>query len=93
MLIQDYQQLHSKIPKKPKKDAVTEFRDKENSAKKRDQDSAGMHGIFEINRRGAENQQEQFKEEDLGEKSSDSSSNGADDQYDRNLREIEMELK
>jgi hypothetical protein len=28
MLIQDYQQLHSKIPKKAKKDAVTEFREK-----------------------------------------------------------------
>ena len=28
MLIQDYQQLHSKIPKNAKKDAVSEFRDK-----------------------------------------------------------------
>ena len=94
MLIQDYQQLHSKIPKMVKKDAVTEFRQKEIAAKKRDQDSEGMQGIFAINHRGTQQQQqEQFKEEDLEQQSSENSSNGADDQFDRNLRDIEIELK
>jgi hypothetical protein len=52
-----------------------------------------MQGIFAINHRGTEQQQEQIKEEDLEQQSSENSSNGADDQFDRNLRDIEIELK
>jgi len=53
-----------------------------------------MQGIFAINHRGTEQQQqEQFREEDLEQQSSENSSNGADDQFDRNLRDIEIELK
>jgi hypothetical protein len=55
-----------------------------------------MQGIFAINHRGTEqqqDQQEQFKEEDLEQQSSENSSKGADDQFERNLRDIEREIK
>ena len=54
-----------------------------------------MQGIFAINHRGAleQQQQERFKEEDLEQQSSENSLKGADGQFDRNLRDVEMELK